>query len=112
MSPPALALAVLLHALAALALWWMSLDHGSRLPPLEDAIEVTVERPPPPPPPPPDPPKEPTPPATPIPQGLRPEAPLTADRRSQVPPRSMTPEQAREAFAPRQPAEQATPQPQ
>ncbi len=110
MSPPALALAVLLHVLAALALWWMSLD-PPQLPHTEDAIEVTVERPPPPPP---DPTKQPTQPAPPIMQGLPPPAPLTAERRSQVPPRSpqMTQEQARQAFAPRSLPEQTVPPPQ
>ena len=50
MSPPALALAVLLHALAALALWRMSLT--AQLPQPEEAVEVTLEQPKPPVPPP------------------------------------------------------------
>lgn len=107
---PALALAVVLHAVLALALWWMSLD-PPQLPHTEDAIEVTVERPPPPPPP--DPAKQLPQPAPPIMQGLPPPAPLTADRRSQVPPRSpqMTQEQAQQAFAPRPLPEQTAPPP-
>ena len=43
MSPSALALTVLLHALAILALWWMSVH---RLPPPgEEAVEITFEAP-------------------------------------------------------------------
>ena len=47
MSPPALALAILLHALVVLALWWMS-QNRSALPPAEEAIEVSFEQPKPP----------------------------------------------------------------
>ena len=43
MSPPALALAVLLHALAVLALWWVSQNRPA--PPVEEAIDITFEQP-------------------------------------------------------------------
>lgn len=89
------ALAVLLHIAAGLALWWVTVDRPV-LPPVEEAIEVTIEKPKPPdPPPPPEPPKPQPPPqpqAQPKPkpmpplQGLPPPAEITADRRTQVPP--------------------------
>jgi TonB family protein len=94
MSPGALALAVLLHIAAALALWWMTVNRPT--PPLvEEAIEVTIEKPKPPEPPPPEPPKPQPPPrpqAQPKPQpapplqGMPPPAEITADKRTQVPP--------------------------
>ncbi len=82
LSPVALALAVLLHGLVVLALWWMSIDQPQRAL-IEEAIEVSLEQPPPPPPPPPEA-KPPTPPTQPIEPGLRPPAPLTADRPTQA----------------------------
>ncbi|MFI5000515.1 MAG: energy transducer TonB [Reyranellales bacterium] len=109
MSPPALALAMLLHGLAALALWWMA-QHPPQLPPPEVPIEVTVEqlKPPPPPPPPPRPPKEQAP-APSVRLGLPPPAAITADKPSQAP---STAERAQEALAPRPPSlEQVVPPP-
>jgi protein TonB len=106
MSPSALALAVLLHALAALALWWMSVN-PPRLPPSENPIDVTLE-PPKAPEPPPAPPQKQPPPAPPVELGLRPPAPLTADKPTQVPPKQvpLTPEQPKEARPPPPPAQE------
>ncbi|CAN5534807.1 hypothetical protein BH10PSE6_BH10PSE6_15020 [soil metagenome] len=95
MSPGALALAVLLHVAAALAMWWMTVNRPT-VPPVEEAIEITIEKPKPPdPPPPPEPtpPPQQPPPPKPKPQpapplvvdGLRPFA-ETAEKRSQVRP--------------------------
>ncbi|MGZ3342048.1 MAG: hypothetical protein ACXU9B_19830, partial [Reyranella sp.] len=47
LSPVALALAVMLHAAVAAALWWMMLNRPS-VPPAEEPIEVTIEQPKPP----------------------------------------------------------------
>jgi TonB family protein len=94
MSPGALALAVLLHVAVALALWWMMVNRPV-LPPVEEAIEVTIEKPKPPDPPPPPEPKpqpkpqpqaQPKPQPTPPLQGVPPPAEITADKRSQVAP--------------------------
>lgn len=93
MPPQAMALALLVHALVALALWQMGI-HRPRLP-SEEPIQVTIEQPRPEPPkvepPKPEPPKqetakppEPTPPVVP---GLRPPAEITAENPTQVPPR-------------------------
>ncbi len=82
LSPVAVALAVLLHGLVVLALWWMSINQPQRAQ-VEEAIEVSFEQPPPPPPQPPET-KPPTPPAPPLEPGLRPPAPLTADRPTQA----------------------------
>lgn len=91
MSPQAVALAVLLHALAALALWWMA-RHPPQLPPTDVPIEVTIEQPPKPPPPPPvvekpKPPPPPPPPAPPVKMGIPPPAEITADKPTQIPTR-------------------------
>lgn len=85
MSPPALALAVLLHALVILALWWMSTHRPA--PPGEEAVEITFEIPktPEPPPPPPQPKQAPPVQAAPMPLGLPPPAPLLSNRPTQVP---------------------------
>ena len=95
MSPLALALAILLHALVVAVLWWLS--QQKPLPqPVEEAINVSFEQPKPPDPPPPEPP--PQPPAAqpqqvpaprtlpPIDLGVRPPAPVTGDRPTQAPP--------------------------
>jgi protein TonB len=76
LSPAALALAVLLHALVVLALWGLSV-YRPALPPAEEAIEVSFEQPPKPPPE-----KAPQPP--PVEPALRPPAPVTADRPTQA----------------------------
>ena len=122
MSPSALALAVLLHAFAVLALWWMSVNQPS-LPPSETPVEVTFEQPKPPEPPPPPtekPPapaeKPPAPPAPPIELGLRPPAAITADKPTQVPTppqpsRDLRPPSEEQAVAPPQPAQPAPPPP-
>ena len=87
MSPQALALAFLLHALTALALWWMSMHRPA--PPTDSTIDVTIEQakppeptPPPPPPAPPTPPTPPTPPA----QATPPQPPAPAMQLGLPPP--------------------------
>lgn len=96
MSPPALALALLVHAVAAFLLWWLAEQATRPAPPPEPAIEVTIEQPPPKPPAPeppkPEPPKpeppaaqpQPPPPSPPVVEGLRPPG-VESDRRGQVP---------------------------
>lgn len=78
LSPAALALAVLLHALVVLALWGLS-AHRLPLPPVEEPIDVFFEPPKPPPPE-----RALQPPTPPIESGLRPPAPGTADRPTQA----------------------------
>ncbi|HEU5097207.1 MAG TPA: TonB family protein [Reyranella sp.] len=107
MPPSALMLAVLLHALVALALWGISL-HKPRLPPPDAPIDVTLEQPKPKPPPM-APPKESRPAPPPI-AGLAPPAEITADKPSQVPSKA---KQSQQALAPERPLlEQAVPPPQ
>jgi TonB family protein len=97
MSPAAVALAVLLHGLVALAIWWLSL--GKPNPPVEDVIEVSIERPKPPEPapeppkpePPPQPPQQQV--APPI-EGLRPPADIVSDKPTQAPPKGDAPKDA------------------
>lgn len=110
MSPSALALAVLLHVLVILALWWISLNRPA--PPVEEAIEVTFEqpKPEPPPPPPPEPARKPPPPAPPINLGLRPPAPLTSDKPTQVPPAGERPDEP--PAPPPPPVREALPSPE
>jgi TonB family protein len=103
MSPSALVLALLVHALAAFALWWMSI-HQSRVPPAETAIDVTFEQP-----------KLPPPPerrkaAPAVRLGLPPPAAITAYKPSQAP---STAERTQKALAPEPPSrEPAVPPPQ
>jgi TonB family protein len=93
MSPEALGLAVAVHGLAALAVWWVALQRPATVT-VPDPVEITIERPKaaePPPPPPPPPPRQQqqqvqkAPEPVPI-EGLRPPAEITADRRTQKPP--------------------------
>ena len=86
MSPAAIALAVLLHALLAVGLWELAKHQAARTP-FEDAIEVTVEPPPPPKPPEVQPPKPETQtqPPPPIAAGLRPPADIISDKPTQAP---------------------------
>jgi TonB family protein len=90
MSPPAIALAVLLHALVILAIWWAAV-HQQQQQPGEEVVEITFEAPKAPEPPAaaPLPPQQPqyTPPvqASPMPLGVPPPAPLTSNRPTQVP---------------------------
>src|SRR5579871_6429806 len=84
MRPEALGLALVLHAAAALALWYLA-AHAPTILPKEDPIEVTIEKPPPKPPPPPPPQAPPK--AIPPPLGgVPPPADITADKRTQVRP--------------------------
>ena len=93
MSPPALVLAVLLHTLVILALWWMSTHRPT--PPGEEAVEITFEVPkaPEPPPPPPQPKQAPPVQAAPMPLGLPPPAPLLSNRPTQVPQAPLQPKE-------------------
>ncbi len=111
LSPSALALAVLLHAAVAAALWWTMISRPS-LPPAEEAIEVTIEQPKPPEPKPPppkqEPPKQEAAAKPPEPLGLMPEAAITAEKRTQVP---TAPVRPNETPAPLPPAQADRPQP-
>lgn len=78
LSPVAVALAVLLHALVVLALWGLSIYQPRPLPP-DEVIEVSFEPPKPPPPP-----QEKAPPTPPVDLGLRPPAAITSDRPTQA----------------------------
>lgn len=82
MSPAALVLAILLHALVIAVIWWLSQDRFN-FAPGEDVVEVTIEQPEPEPPPPPAAPQQALPPP-PI-EGLRPPADITAEKPTQVP---------------------------
>jgi TonB family protein len=109
MSPEAVGLAVLLHALAALALWALAAYRPTFVPPV-DPIEITIEQPKPPEPPPPPPPQQAQPkPAPPPVEGLKPPAELEADKATQVRPSGEAP---KDVTGPPQPSlEQAVPQP-
>jgi len=110
LSPVALALAALLHAAVAAALWWMMVNRPFQ-PPAEDPVDVTFEQPKPPepkPPPPKQEPKQEPAPKPPEPLGLMPEAAITADKRTQVP---TAPVRPNEAPAPLPPAQADRPQP-
>jgi TonB family protein len=95
MSPEAIVLAIGLHAVAALALWYLA-EHAPTIVPREDPIEVTIERSPPKPPkpPPPPPPQQaqpkPIPPPPPI-EGLKPPAEKEADKATSVRPSAAAP---------------------
>ena len=82
MSPPAVALAVLLHALVILGLWGAS--HLRPAPSqFEDVIEVSIEQPKPPEPPPPE--QKPQPPLPPVTRmGLSPPSPNISDREKEA----------------------------
>lgn len=98
-------LAVLLHALVALALWGLAL-HKPRLPLPDAPIEVTLEQPKPKPTAPPRESRSPPPPMA----GLAPPAEITADKPSHVPSKAT---QSQQALAPERPLlEQAVPPPQ
>jgi TonB family protein len=102
MSPVALALAVLLHALVVLAIWWL-VENRPQLAPAEEPVMVSFEEPKPPEPPPPPPPqKAPQPaPQPPLDMGLKPPAAATADKATQVPPQAPP---GKEASAPQPPS--------
>jgi len=105
MSPAALALAVLLHALVVVALWWLSLDRF-HVTPAEEVIEITLEQPKPPEPPPQQQALQ-TPP--PLVEGLRPPAEITADKPTQAMPVEVSKEPP---APPPPPLQQARPLPQ
>lgn len=107
MSSAALGLAILLHILVVLAIWWLSQDRF-HFTPGEEVVEVTLEPLPKPEPPPPPPPQQQAMQAPPPPiDGLRPPADITADKPTQVPPA----EQSKAPPAPAPPMEQPTPTP-
>lgn len=85
MRPEAMGLALVLHAVAALALWYLA-AHAPTIVPKEDPIEVTIERPKPPEPPPPPPQAQPKPIPPPPVEGLKPPAEVEADKATQVRP--------------------------
>ena len=104
MSPAAVALAVLLHALVALALWWLAQEPKA---PAEPALEVYFEPPPKPAEKPPEPeqkpepkPDQPQPQPQPQPQlippieALKPPADIVADKPTQAPPKGDKPKDA------------------
>jgi protein TonB len=86
MSPSAMILATVLHALAALAVWLIA-KNPPRLPPTQDPVEIVFEQPPKPEPPKPSPKPEVKPPAPPL-FGLPPPADITSDKPTQVPPKA------------------------
>lgn len=103
MSPAALALAVLLHALVVLVLWWLSLDRF-HVTPAEEVIEITLEQPKPPEPPP----QQQALQTPPLVEGLRPPAEITADKPTQAMPAEVSKEPP---SPPPPPLQQATPLP-
>jgi TonB family protein len=108
-SPQGMALAFLLHALAAFFLWWMS-QNRPPIPLTEDVVEVSFELPKPPEPPPPAPTPAPTP-APPI-EGIRPPAEVTSDKPTQVRPTSENPTNQNVPLPPQQSLEKAIPTPE
>jgi protein TonB len=90
MSPEAMGLAMLLHAVAAIAFWWLA----AHRPPIaipEQAIEIVIEQPKTEPPPPPPPQVQRQQPISPPVEGLRPPAETTADKPTQVRPSGEAP---------------------
>ncbi len=112
MRPEAIGLAVVLHAVAALALWYLA-AHAPTIVPKEDPIEVTIERSPPkppepPPPPPPQAQPKPMPPPPPI-EGLKPPAEKEADKATSVRPSGEAPKDI--AAPPQRSLEEMVPKP-
>jgi TonB family protein len=110
MSPEAIVLAVALHAVAALALWYLA-EHAPTIAPKEDPIEVTIERSPPKPPEPPPPrsqaqPKLPPPPPI---EGIKPPAEKEADKATSVRPSGEAPKDI--AAPPQRSLEEMVPKP-
>ena len=112
MSPEGMALALLLHALAAFLLWWMS-QNRPPIPLNEDVVEVSFELPKPPEPPPPAPTPAPTPTPAPAPiEGIRPPAEITSDKPTQVRPTSENPTNQNIPLSSQQSLEKAIPTPE
>jgi len=109
MAPEAVALAVVLHGVAALALWWLA-EHAPTIQPEVRPIEVTIERskPPEPPPPPPQAQPKPLPPPPPV-EGIKPPAEKEADKATSVRPSGEAPKDV--AAPPPDSPEKAAPQP-
>jgi TonB family protein len=112
MSPTAAAMALALHVLTALAIWWVSPLNRKDIP--EEAIEVTIEQPAPPqatpePPPPPAPPTSPPAAAGPPPPAPTQHAPLTLGAPPPPPPKPTQAPQDRLGVAPAKPAEPPKP---
>jgi len=115
MSPGGIALAVLLHALVAFLLWWMSHDRPP-IPLTEDVVEVSFDLPKPPEPPPPAPaptpePKVATAPPPPV-EGIRPPAELTSEKPTQVRPTAQNPTNENIPLSAQQSLEKAIPTPE
>jgi TonB family protein len=108
MSPEAIVLAVVLHAVAALALWWLA-EHAPTITPKEEPIEVTIERSPPKPPPPPPPQAQPKPIPPPPPEGIKPPAEKEADKATSVRPSGAAPKDI--AAPPQRSLEEMVPKP-
>src|SRR5689334_4542412 len=112
MSPQGMALAFLLHALAAFLLWWTS-HNRPPIPLPHDVVQVPFEAPKPPEPPPPTPTPTPTPTPAPAPiEGIRPPADITSDKPTQVRPTSENPTNQNIPLSPQQSLERAIPTPQ
>src|SRR5690242_6732846 len=107
MSPEAMGLAVLLHALVAPGLWGLA-AYRPPIVPHEDPIEVTIEQPKPPEPPKPPPPEQAQKPEPPI-EALKPPAEITADKDTQVRPSAEAPKDV--AAPPPRSLEEAAPPP-
>jgi TonB family protein len=108
MSPEAVGLAMLLHALAALALWWLAV-YRPLIVPSPEPVEITIEPTKPPEPPPPPPPQAQPKPVPPPIEGLRPPAETTADKPTQVRPSADAPKDI--AGLPQRSLEEAAPKP-
>ncbi len=101
-------LALVLHAVAALAFWYLA-AHAPTIVPKEEPIEVTIEREKPKPPPPPPPQQaKPLPPPPPV-EGIKPPAELEADKATSVRPSGEAPKDV--AAPPPDSPEKAAPQP-
>jgi TonB family protein len=109
MSPEAMGLALVLHVMAALALWWLA-AHAPTIVPKEEPIEVTIERSPPKPPEPPPPQAQPKPMPPPPPvEGIKPPAEKEADKATSVRPSGEAPKDV--AAPPQRSLEEMVPKP-
>ena len=108
MSPEAVGMAVLLHAVLALALWALA-AYRPTFTPHEDPVEITIEQPKPPDPPKPPPPQQAEPKPLPPPEGLKPPSEITADKPTQVRPSADAPKDI--AGPPQRSLDEAVPQP-
>src|SRR5437763_13102424 len=108
MSPEALALAVLLHVLTALALWWLAV-YRPVIVPHDEPIDIMIEQVKPTEPPKPPPPQAQPRPIPPPVEALRPPAEIIADKPTQVRPSGEAPKDI--ASAPQRSLDDAVPKP-